>query len=51
MREEGYYWVVVNDGWKIMEWASGGWWEFGTYEELDDGTFDYIDERRIVRGE
>ena len=60
MREEGYYWVKVNENslitwnginlsgeWVIMRWTGTCFW----YEDEDyyDNDFDEIDENRIVR--
>lgn len=50
MREQGYYWVKINNDWEIAEWSI--YWERIGYETvLDDSAFEEIDERRIERDE
>lgn len=47
-REQGYYWVRTGNCWNVEEWIAGEW-VFDSYNSSDDGSFDEIDERRIVR--
>ena len=49
MRQEGYYWVRQDEGWKIDMWHPDTQ-EFECHgSSLDESWFDEIDERRIER--
>ena len=50
-REDGFYWVFLDDEWVVAKWDYGVWWttEFDTPSTDDE--FTQIDERRIVRPE
>ena len=48
MRDHGYYWVFVCHKWRIA-FFNGCWFCNGFTPGVDDGFFDSIDERRIVR--
>jgi hypothetical protein len=59
MREPGYYWVKYKGKWMIANWddqypepgESGYWNLVQTITDVNDNSFDEIDERRIVRDE
>lgn len=51
MRENGYYWVLDGDRWRVAKYEKGyGWQICGDNEYYeDDNHWKEIDERQIVR--
>lgn len=49
MREDGYYWVKINDtdDWEVALFSSQRWWIINNYDWETDSHFDKINEERI----
>lgn len=53
-RDDGFYWVLLNDKWQVAEFKNGKsfgsyWKTIGSDEAWDDSDFTEIDERRVYR--
>lgn len=46
-RKNGYYWVKYNKQWIIAKYYANKHWDIGI--SINEGEFDEIDERQIVR--
>lgn len=47
-REEGYYWVKLDDEWLIREWTGENWMSFHG-NNYDEDMYNEIDETKIER--
>jgi hypothetical protein len=50
-RQNGFYWVRLDDGWTVANWDGARWWMIGSEMSCKSTDFDEIDERRIERAE
>ena len=48
-RENGFYFVKVNDNWMIALWTEEKWFEIGSLSVYSDSDYQEIDESRIIR--
>lgn len=48
MREEGYYWVKLNENWIIARWYNDAWYLAGFVGCRFDIDFEEIDEKRLT---
>jgi hypothetical protein len=47
-RENGYYWVKINVGWRIAEWQHDCWYLVGGFNTFIDADMLGINEDRIT---
>lgn len=49
MRENGYYWVLLDGKWIIAEWENEFWKLTGQYMRFSDNHFEQIFENKLIK--
>lgn len=47
-RENGYYWVKINAGWRIFHWSGDCWYHIGGLATFQDDELQEINEQRLL---
>lgn len=47
-RENGYYWVKINVGWRIFHWSDDCWYHIGGLATFQDDELQQINEQRLL---
>lgn len=46
-RDEGFYWIFINDEWTVAQWANGEWWVTGMSDSYPTEYITEIGERLV----